>query len=337
MRTAQTAGLLLAPLLGGSLLLAGCGGHSTAAPKVTSTSASATPTPTPVKKQTLLSPLTGEPVAALRPVVAIKVDDVGTYGENGLDAADVVYCEEVEGGLTRLLAVFASQQPTSVGPVRSARESDLELLGEYGRIALGFSGANSGVLAEVDAANVRNVDYDNLPALYSMDYSRPRPYTFLANVAELAAKAPGALEKPVGFTFGAAPTAPVSGTSFSVRYPGAHIAGTYAAGGYTIDRNGTVLLTDDRPTTTTNVLLQYVTVTSSRFTDHDHNVTPFSVTVGTGKAVLLRGGHAYAGTWSRAKQAEPTTWTASAGGRLTLAPGRTWVVLVPVSVGATVV
>jgi hypothetical protein len=334
--TAPTAGLLLPPLLVGALLLAGCGGHTAAASSPAGTSGSPTPTPA-ATAEPLTSPLTGERIAALKPVVAIKVDNVGTYGENGLDAADVVYCEEVEGGLTRLLAIFASQQPTSVGPVRSARESDLELLGEYGPIALGFSGANSGVLAEVDAADVRNVDYDNLPALYSMDYSRPRPYQFIANVAELAAKAPGALEKPVGFTFGAAPTAGSAGSAFSVTYPGALISGAFSgAAGYTISRNGSVLETDDRPVTTTDVLLQYVTVTSSRFTDHDHNVTPFSVTVGTGRAVLLRGGQSYPGTWSRATKTAATTWTSSGGGPLRLAPGRTWVVLVPVAVGATV-
>jgi hypothetical protein len=285
----------------------------------------------------LVSPLTGEPITALRPVVAIKVDDVGTFGENGLDAADVVYCEEVEGGLTRLLAVFASQEPTVVGPVRSARESDLELLGEYGRIALGFSGANSGVLAEVNAANLRDDSYDDQTASYSMDYSRPSPYRFLADVADLAARAPGVLEKNVGFMFGAAPSGPTAGTTFSVKYPDAHISGTYAGVvGYTIDRNGSELLTDNKATTTTNVLLQYVTVTTTRFVDHNGVHTPYSFTVGTGKTVLLRGGQAYAGTWSRKVQTDGTTWTAATGGSLRLAPGRTWVILVPVGDAVTV-
>jgi hypothetical protein len=278
----------------------------------------------------LRSPLTGEPVTHLGPVVAVKVDDVGTYGENGLNAADVVYCEEVEGGLTRLLAVFSSTLPTKVGPVRSARQSDLELLGEYGRIALAFSGANAVVVGDVNAANVRNDSYDDQTTAYAMDDARPSPYRFLVDVATLAATASAALAKDVGFRFGAAPGTSTPGVSFAVHYPGALIAGSYAAGSYTIARNGSTLLTDDVPTTTTNVLLQDVSVYTTPLVDHLGNHTPFSVTVGTGQAMLLRGGHTYAGTWSRPSMTGPTTWRTTTGAALALAPGRTWVVLVPI-------
>lgn len=279
----------------------------------------------------LLSPLTGLPVAGLGPVVAVKIDNVGDYGQNGLDATDVVYAEEVEGGLTRLLAVFSSTTPAAAGPVRSARESDLELLGEYGRVAFAFSGANAGVLAEVRTANVRDDSYDAVPRAYSFDRARPAPYQFLVDVASLAAHQAGAAATDVGFRFSA--TAPAGAaspaTAFTVRFPGSTLSGTYANGSYAISRDGRALRTDGLPVTTTNVLLQTVTVRTSRFVDHNGVATPYSVTVGTGPAVLLRGGDRYAGTWSRTGRTSPTTWTAAGGEPLLLAPGRTWVILVP--------
>lgn len=74
---------------------------------------------------------------------------------------------------------------------------------------------------------------------------------------------------------------------------------------------------------------QTVTVRSSRFVDHIGSRTPYSVTIGSGRAAVLHGGTSYAGTWKRAGQGSITSWDASGGGALTLAPGRTWVILVP--------
>jgi hypothetical protein len=312
--------------------LAACGSKKPSAVAVRTTSATPTPTPTP----TLRSPLTGLPVATLGPVVAVKIDNVGTYGQNGLDAADVVYAEEVEGGLTRLLALYSSTTPTTAGPVRSARESDLEVLGQYGKIALAFSGANAGVLREVRSANVRDDSYDAVTAAYSFDDARPSPYQFLVNVKQLVAQRPGVPAKDVGFRFSAAAPAQSAAKparparTITVRFPTTTLSATFAGGVYTISRDGRTLSTDGRPVTATNILLQTVSVQSSRFVDHNGSRTPYSVTIGHGTASVLRGGTSYAGTWARAGQASPTTWTASGGGALALNPGRTWVILVPV-------
>ncbi|MGH3743630.1 MAG: DUF3048 domain-containing protein, partial [Mycobacteriales bacterium] len=289
----------------------------------------------PAPLPTLLSPLTGLPVAALGPVVAVKVDNVGTYGQNGLDAADVVYAEEVEGGLTRLLAVFSSATPTEVGPVRSARESDLEVLGQYGKVALAFSGANAEVVREVHRADVRDDSYDDVTGAYSFAGDRPSPYQFLVDVKKLATQHPGVAAKDIGFRFSAtAPAQPTAAPArpartLTVRFPGSTLSATYAGGVYTLARDGRPLTTDGKPVTATNILLQTVRVHSSRFVDHNGARTPYSVTIGRGQASVLRGGIRYAGTWARAGQSAPTTWAASGGGALTLTPGRTWVILVP--------
>ena len=100
-------------------------------PSTTTTRRPLTPTPT-------VSPLMGGPV------LAVKIDNTPSARPRiGLNKADIVYVEPVEGGLTRLLAVFSSRMPPEVGPVRSARESDVDLLANYGRVALAYSGGSA--------------------------------------------------------------------------------------------------------------------------------------------------------------------------------------------------
>ncbi|MGJ3561893.1 DUF3048 domain-containing protein [Streptomyces sp. INA 01156] len=82
-------------------------------------------------------------------VLAVKLDNTpAARPQTGLDAADVVYVEQVEGGLSRLMAVYATRLPESVGPVRSAREADLELLRQFDRPILAFSGAEQTAAAD---------------------------------------------------------------------------------------------------------------------------------------------------------------------------------------------
>jgi hypothetical protein len=88
------------------------------------------------KAARLLSPFTGEPVSRLGPVIAVKIDNiVNARPQTGLQDADIVYVLPVEGGLSRFLAVFSSRLPPVIGPVRSAREDDLELLRQFGKPA----------------------------------------------------------------------------------------------------------------------------------------------------------------------------------------------------------
>ena len=96
----------------------------------------APPGSAPAGSPRLLSPFTGEPVQALGPVLAVKIDNLApARPQTGLTGADIVYVLPVEGGLSRFLAVFSSHSPPVIGPVRSAREDDLELLRQFGRPA----------------------------------------------------------------------------------------------------------------------------------------------------------------------------------------------------------
>ena len=103
-----------------------------------------------------LAALTGEPVGqeiANRPIVAVKIDNyVRARPQWGLDQADVIFEENVEG-VTRFVALFQTQLPDRVGPVRSARTGDLDILASMNRPILAWSGGNKGVTNWVESAD----------------------------------------------------------------------------------------------------------------------------------------------------------------------------------------
>ena len=144
------------------------------------------------------APLTGMAVddaTALLPIVAVKIDNTrSARGQWGLDGADVVFEENVEG-ITRFIAVFQSRQPVEVGPVRSARTGDLYILAGMNRPILGWSGGNANVTAWVQSAAAAG-RLVNLSALkvrcYRRHSSRPRPHNLVLDMACARAKGTGA-------------------------------------------------------------------------------------------------------------------------------------------------
>ncbi|KUN77750.1 hypothetical protein AQJ66_32760 [Streptomyces bungoensis] len=110
-------------------------------------------------------------------VLAVKIDNVSAARpQTGLDAADVVYAEQVEGGLSRLMALYATKLPRTVGPVRSARESDLELLRQFHEPTLAFSGAQRKLLPLIDRAPLHAESPDEAARAYYRAGDRPAPH-----------------------------------------------------------------------------------------------------------------------------------------------------------------
>jgi hypothetical protein len=140
--------------------------------------------------------LTGLPVddaTAARPIIAVKVDNHrAARGQWGLDAADVVFEENVES-LTRFIALFQSRRPAEVGPVRSARTTDVHVLSAMNRPVLVWSGGNYGVTSMMTSADAAGV-LVNLSALakgqgcYRRDGSRPAPHNLIASMPCIAAR-----------------------------------------------------------------------------------------------------------------------------------------------------
>jgi len=295
------------------------------APSPSTTTAAATEAPA-------LSPFTGRPSSTAGPVLAVKIDNVGpARPQTGLDQADIVYVEPVEGGLSRIMAIFSSTLPSRVGPVRSARESDLELLAQYGHPGLAYSGANGTVLAAIRQAPVVNLSQDEVPSAYSRTSAKAAPHNLIVDPKRLLERGSGvSTAADIGFRFGALPAEPGSATKRkAVRYGAATTAFSWSA-----KRSQWLVSLDGQAARTTSgarlaastVVVQYTKITSSRLHDVLGNATPYTNTVGSGRAVVLRDGVAFSGRWTRKSEEDGTTFTTATGEDLPFAVGPVWVV-----------
>ncbi|MGF7235290.1 MAG: DUF3048 domain-containing protein [Frankia sp.] len=303
-----------------------------AAPPVT-----ASPTPSPRPTPTGPPPyqwLSGLRYTGPRPVLAVKVDNVSqARPQVGVDAADVVYVEQVEDGLTRLMAIFSSHVPSTVGPVRSARTNDIELLRQYGKPVLAFSGANKGVADDVAHAFVIDASANVLSSYFSRDNGREIPHNlFLAPVPLLLAH-PSLPARDVGFRFGPARPGGGAATTVAATYPMSRFTFSYdrASRRYLVSLDGTPdVMADGARLGATNLILQYVPIHNDKYVDVNGDVSPYSSTVGRGTAWFYREGRATLVTWSRPTLLSPTRWLGPDGKDVTLrAGGQTWVMLVP--------
>lgn len=347
---ALTAGGVAAVLvIGGASVLALRGENkdiaaapSSSAP--TSSSASATPTPTPkpsakppapAPAPARVNPLTGIGKPPSGPILAVKIDDTGNgRPARGLHKADVVYIEQVEGGLTRMSAIFGTHKPV-VEPVRSVRPNDAELLSQYGAISLVASGGSADSVARLDASLVKGVILDRGAPGFSRNASRPAPYNVQSNLAQVSAAVRTAGSRDVGFTWArtdprvkAAPATPGVRTvvgSTPISFDWEPTIGKYArtiGGGHVHTAEGALVATP-------NVLVQLCRVeVNYRNIDAAGNPSQHTKTVGSGRAVLFRGGHRIEGKWSRSSAGAPTKFTDLKGKPLLLAPGGAYVLLV---------
>ncbi len=284
----------------------------------------------PAGSSQLFSPFTGEPVSALGPVLAVKIDNLAqARPQTGLTEADIVYVLPVEGGLSRILAVFSSHFPPVIGPVRSAREDDLELLRQFGRPAFAYSGAQPQLLPVVEKA--RTVDlYTGRVGGYFRDPHRVAPHNLYAHTTQLLAEAPGASRAhDIGFRFGPAPSGGRAMTSFSVSYPAASFVFRWSPkdGRWLVWMDGAPAgATEGGPLSAPTVVIQYTKVRTSRFLEQGVR-PPYAESTGTGTGIVLRGERAYAIRWSRPDVNGGTTFTTTSGRTMTFARGPVWVVL----------
>lgn len=324
---------LLAGGLGALLLVTACSGadHKPASTATSSTTTTAAAKPTPSGPV----PLTGGPV------LAVKVDDTENARPRvGLDQADVVYVEPVEGGLTRLLAVFSRHLPTQVGPVRSGRESDVDLLANYGPVAFAFSGTNAHTARILAKGKQVNLSWDQDPRGYRRDGSRPAPYNVIGDPKALLARAGGSVEpRDIGFRYGPATPGGTPAAGVTAVWPSATVALRWNAARkqYLVTTNGRADTSPKGvPFGATTVVVQQVITRMSSNRDVNGQRTPVVTVVGKGKADVLRDGKVWHGTWARTGASAPTVFTAG-GARLTFAPtGPVWVLLVAAGQHVTV-
>ncbi|MEU6770043.1 DUF3048 domain-containing protein [Streptomyces sp. NPDC046759] len=316
-RAALTAAVLAASLT--VSLTAGCAHHGRDDHRAPGHTPAPTAPPAPTRS-----------VAAAGSPLAVKIDNVSAARpQTGLDAADVVYAEQVEGGLSRLMAVYATRLPKSVGPVRSARESDLELLRQFDRPTLAFSGAQRKLLPLIGEAPLRAESPDKAPAAYYRGSGRAAPHNLYLHPAKLLPSAPGRAALTTGFHYGPAPSGGTRTAARTVRYPAARLTFTWSAERHRwlVAMDGTPTVTaDGTPVAPATVVVQYVRVRTSRYHDVLGNHTPYTETVGSGKARVLRDGRSFDASWSRPGATDGTTFTAADGSRMNFADGQVWVV-----------
>jgi Protein of unknown function (DUF3048) N-terminal domain/Protein of unknown function (DUF3048) C-terminal domain len=278
---------------------------------------------------TLRSPFTGEPVNALGRVLIFKIDNVPqARPPTGLTKADIVYVLPVEGGLSRIFAVFSSHFPPVVGPVRSSREEDIQLLRQFGRPAFAFSGAQPRLLPVVEHARIVDL-YSGIVGGYFRSPNRVPPYNLYARTSKLLAEATGASKaRDIGFRFGPAPAGGKPTTVYNVSYSSAAFSIRWSAAEHRwlISMDGkAATAADGKNLGARTVVVQYAKVATSGFLELGIR-PPYTHTVGNGKAVVLRDGRAYDAQWSRPTADGGTTFTRPDGSRMPFARGQVWVI-----------
>ncbi len=275
------------------------------------------------------------------PVLAVKIDNTrNAQPQAGVGQADLVYVEEIEYGMTRLAAIFSSTIPTRIGPVRSARVTDIDLLAQYGSPAFAFSGAQRKLWPALAAAPFVDVSANKFPQDYSRDSTRRAPYNYFFDAQTALTRVESVSKaKDMGFTFaeaipsGGAPalTAELTWPSSTLKFHynpirnqySVQLNGERASGEKTGEGEGE----GEGEVWADTAVIQFVKQAQSIYFDIGGGNTPHVETIGTGKVIILRNGQLFNATWSRPDAQSGTTFTDAAGNPVPFNPGQTWIVL----------
>ena len=272
------------------------------------------------------------------PILAVKLDDTSlARPQVGIEDADVVYIEQVEGGLTRLAAIFSSVIPQNIGPIRSARISDIDILAQYGKVIFAYSGAQRAMLTVISNSNLWDYGAQRQsPTIYTRDANRSAPYDMVLRGDLLLekAKADGrdvAISKSVGWSFGDAPAGGVAIDSVSLRWPASKYEATWskAEKRWLLSNGGVAnFAAGGKQLGPTTFVIQTVEMSDSIYRGSDGSYTPLSETVGTGTGYILRDGRSFKANWSRPAAETGTTWTLADDSEIKFAAGSVWVALI---------
>ncbi|MGY1690413.1 DUF3048 domain-containing protein [Geodermatophilus sp. SYSU D01105] len=336
------AALLVGAVLGTTVA---CGADTpTEARAATGSPTATTPPPPPP----VLWPLTGLDGAGAdvdRPALAVKVENsVDARPQTGLNAADMVWEEVVEGGISRYVAVYHSTLPPAIGPVRSVRPMDPAIAAPLHGL-LAFSGGQAPFVEATRAAGLQVVD-PGTGAGFSRVSDRVAPHNTYVDPTALLGQADAAhqvppppqfevatgQEQPTALTDGA-PAAALDLTLSRISTPG--WTWSQPDNAWLRDEDGTPAVeADGTPLRAVNVVVLRVDVVDTQYKDSARNPVPETVMVGGGEALVATGGRTVPVTWSKASADEPVRLTGPGGQPVRLAPGSTWVELVPNATGS---
>jgi hypothetical protein len=334
MQLARTYASLTAVLAAGTIAVAGCSGGSgsSGSPPKPSTSNEAAAVP--------VCPLTGLPQKdgqkADRVALAVKIDNIApALPQAGINNADVVIEELVEGGLTRLMAIFQCDKAAEVGPIRSARISDADLLALLHGSVLGYSGANAKDMPPIYAhSGAALIAYDNKPQYFHLSSSRPAPHNVFSSTSTLlnaGLQLRPKLDAPEPmFTYGALSPSARRAHRVYLSWPAASALWTWSKDAWLRTQGGRPdMLAGGDQASATNVVILNVNIVSTGLRDVLGNPSPLDVTTGSNQAWVLREGKMIKGTWTRKTRNDQFSLADAQGHPITLSPGRTWVELLP--------
>ncbi|MEL6983378.1 MAG: DUF3048 domain-containing protein, partial [Actinomycetota bacterium] len=281
-----------------------------------------------------VQPLTGVATraAANRPALAVKIDNVdAARPQHAIERADLVYEEKVEGNLTRLIAVFHSDLPETIGPVRSVRTTDIDVLDQLNTPLLAASGANPGVLAVVAGADLVNVNAIEAGAAYFRQSGRRAPHNLFARTASLygAADGRGGLP-PQLFSYrsrGQDPSHATTTGGVEIDFGSTTVGFGWStsAKGWLRTQNGSAHTSTGGRLAPENVVVLEVPYGTSSIDAE----SPEAHTVGSGRAWVFTAGQLVTGTWARSASEDPIAVLDPDGDPIGLTPGQTFVELAP--------
>ncbi|MBA2607400.1 MAG: DUF3048 domain-containing protein [Actinobacteria bacterium] len=283
-----------------------------------------------------VSPLTGLPQDAAtkgRPALIVKIDNAPKgRPQYGLGAADIVVEEGVEGGITRLAAIFQSKDAALVGPVRSARSSDLHIAVPLDHPLFAYSGTNSNFQALIDRAPLVNVGINKLGSAYHRDKRRSAPYNLFSSTPLLfkgtPAGAAGAKKLvDIGGAESAGAGTPV--TKLDVHWVDkvrTDVTWNWDGSKWSRIQNGTpVIDASGLAITPRNIVTLFVNYVDTGERDQSNSAVPEAKLVGTGEAWIIRDGTLIKGTWAKPAEESPIALADSRGAKIALLPGQTWI------------
>ena len=309
-----------------SAVLAACGGSGSSSD--TATAVTDAPTTTVAE---VVYPLTGLPVeddaAAERPAMVVKIDNhPKARPQFGINQADIIFEENVEK-LTRFAAVFHSEGSDPVGPIRSGRFQDINLLGSLNKPLFVWSGGNAKVSAAIQDSDLVDLSWTvaNKDGGFTRDDERTAPHNLIAETTKLWTLAPSGAKPPAQqFVYRGVSDANASTSKdtdgVKISMDGVKVHWIWDSASKEFQR-----LSDDKPHMDSEDVQLAVPNVVVLEVEYSNNYSPTSKTVGSGKAFVFTNGVMYEGKWTRDDRLKPFTLTDSAGAPIKLTPGQTFV------------
>ena len=297
----------------------------------------AEPTTTTTAPPPPLAPLTGLPDVGgglARPALSVKIENSpDSRPQVGIEQADVVYEEVVEGGITRFVVIYNSQVPATIGPIRSVRDMDPNIVWPIGGI-FAYSGGAPGPVAHISDAPVNLVDESATGTAMYRERGRAAPHNLFGYGQALFDRGGQPVPPPPLFPYlvpGETWAVAESVQSFRVGFQaGYDPTGTWdAATGIWKRAYGATpfMAASGVQIAPQNVVVQFIEYPG--YSD--------GKTVGGGDVMVFSNGHLARGKWLRSGPEQPAAFFDAAGNVIKLMPGQTWVELLPVGSAVDVV